>query len=63
MLATSVGGHREPLTDRAVLCRLVANPVMTFAIVAKIHWQALQLFCKRARFHRKPPPPAQLVSR
>jgi DUF1365 family protein len=63
MLATSVGGRREPLTDRTVLRRLVANPVMTLAVVARIHWQALQLLCKRARFHRKPAPPAQLVSR
>ena len=29
MLATSVGRRREPLTDRAVLRRLVANPAMT----------------------------------
>lgn len=63
MLATSVGGRREPLTDRAVLRRLVANPAMTLAVVARIHWQALQLFCKRAKFHRKPPPPAEPVSR
>jgi len=63
MLATSVGGRREPLTDRTVLRRLIANPAMTLAIVARIHWQALQLFCKRAKFHRKPAPPAQLVSR
>jgi len=63
MLATSAGGRREPLTDRAARRRLVANPALTLAVVARIHWQALQLFCKRARFHRKPPPPAQLVSR
>jgi DUF1365 family protein len=35
---------------------------MTLAVVARIHWQALQLWRKRAKFHRKPPPPAQLVS-
>jgi DUF1365 family protein len=63
MLATSVGGRREPLTDRAVLRRLVANPAMTLAVVIRIHWQALQLWRKRAKFHPKPPPPAQLVSR
>ncbi|CAN5351050.1 hypothetical protein BH10PSE6_BH10PSE6_53400 [soil metagenome] len=63
MLATSVGGRREPPTDRAVLCRLGANPVMTLAVVARIHWQALQLRRKRAKFHSKPAPPAQLVSR
>jgi hypothetical protein len=62
MLVTSVGGRREPLADRAVFRRLVANPLMTLA-VARIHWQALQLWRKRAKFHHKSPPPAQLVSR
>jgi DUF1365 family protein len=63
MLATSVGGRREPLCDRSMLRRFVANPTMTLAVIARIHWQALQLWRKRIRFHRKPTPPAELVSR
>ena len=63
MLATSVGGRREPLSDAGVVRRFLCNPVMTFGVVARIHWQALHLFCKRARFHRKPDPPAQFVTR
>jgi len=63
MLATSVGGRREPLTDGAVLRRFLANPAMTLGVVARIHWQAVRLWRKRARFHRKPAPPAQFVSR
>jgi DUF1365 family protein len=45
------------------LRRLVANPLMSLAVVGRIHRQALQLWRKRAKFHHKPPPPAQMVSR
>lgn len=63
MLATSVGGRREPLDDRSVLRRFLGNPTMTMAVVVRIHWQALHLWRKRARFYRKPAPPTELVTR
>lgn len=63
MLATSVGGRLEPLCDRAVLRRFLANPTMTLAVVARIHWQALKLWRKRAKFYGKPTPPPELVTR
>ncbi|WP_421999159.1 DUF1365 domain-containing protein [Reyranella sp.] len=63
MLATSVGGRREPLTDAGILRRFVGNPMMTLGVVARIHWQALHLWRKRASLHAKPPPPRQLVTR
>jgi DUF1365 family protein len=63
MLATSVGGRRQPLDDRTVFRRFLGNPSMTLAVIARIHWQALHLWRKRARFYRKPAPPAELVTR
>jgi len=63
MLATSVGGRREALDDRGVLRRFLGNPTMTLAVVARIHWQALHLWRKRAKFYRKPVPPSELVTR
>jgi len=63
MLATSVGGRREPLTDRSIVRRFLGNPTMTLGVVARIHWQALQLWRKRVKFYRKPEPPPQLVTR
>jgi DUF1365 family protein len=63
MLATSVGGRRRTLDDQAVLRHFLANPTMTLAVVVKIHWQALHILRKRARFYRKPAPPAELVTR
>jgi DUF1365 family protein len=63
MLATSVGGRLEPLNDRGVLRRFLANPTMTLGVVARIHWQALKLWRKRARFYAKPTPPPELLTR
>jgi DUF1365 family protein len=63
MLATSVGGRRQPLTDRTMLHYLLARPATTVAVIARIHWQALQLLRKRAKLYPKPAPPAHLVSR
>jgi uncharacterized protein len=63
MLATSVSGRREPLSDRTVVRRFLGNPTMTLGVVARIHWQALKLWKKRARFYRKPAPPRELVTR
>lgn len=63
MLATSVGGRRMKLDDHAVLRHFLGNPAMTLAVIARIHWQALQLWRKRVRFHRKPDPPPEPVTR
>lgn len=63
MLATSVSGRLEPLSDTAVRRRFLANPTMTLAVIAHIHWQALHLWRKRARLHPKPAPPSELVTR
>jgi DUF1365 family protein len=41
MLATSVGGRRRALDDRAVLRHFLANPTMTLAVVVKIYWAGL----------------------
>lgn len=63
VLATSVAGRREGLSDRTVVRRFLCNPIMTLAVVARIHWQALQLWRKRAKFHSKPAPPTEFVTR
>lgn len=63
MLATSVGGRPEALGDGTVLRRFLGNPTMTLAVIVRIHWQALHLWRKRARFYRKPAPPPEPVTR
>ena len=54
LLQAAVGGSRQPLTDATLLCMFVRLPFMTLKIIAAIHWQALKIWRKGARFHRMP---------
>ena len=56
-------GTRRPFTTRGLLATLATNPLLPLRTVALIHLQALRLFVRRVRFHRKPPPPAGGLSR
>lgn len=63
LLLTSVSGSLAAL-DRARAARaLLAFPLMTIAVMSRIHWQALRLWLKRVPFFRKPEAPARFVSR
>ena len=46
--------HAEPATDRRLLGLLLAMPLMTVKVFAAIHWQALRLFIRGARYHPAP---------
>jgi DUF1365 family protein len=35
------------------------QPLLTFGVVARIHWQALRLVIERVPFYGKQPPPAR----
>ena len=63
VLQTSVSGTLEPVTAAALRRALWRYPLMTLAVVARIHWQALRLALKRVRFFRLPTPPVAPVSR
>ena len=63
LLQTSVSGALHPL-DRARLRRAIwRHPLLTVALIARIHWQALRLWRKRVPFFHKPEPPERFVSR
>ena len=63
VLRTGLAGRLAPL-DAALRRRaLWCHPLMTLAVIARIHWHALLLLAKRVPFFRKPPPPVQTVSR
>jgi DUF1365 family protein len=62
ILDATLAGERHALTDGAMLKQVLAMPWMTLKVVAGIHWEALKLWLRGARFHAKPAPPAHEVS-
>ena len=61
-LVASLTGRRRALTTGALLRLLLRFPVLTLQVLGAIHWQALRLWLKGARFHRRPAPPAEAVT-
>lgn len=61
-LLAHVGGHTQALTARALLSALLRYPFMTLGVMVRIHLQALHLWRKGARFHRKPAPPLETTT-
>ncbi len=58
-LTASFTGARRSLDDPNLLRAWACNPLMTFAVVAGIHWEALKMWAKGVRFlGRTPPAPA-----
>jgi hypothetical protein len=55
-------GTRRALTDANLLRMLLRQPALTFKVMGGIHWEALRLWRKGARFHRRPAAPAELVT-
>ena len=49
LLAATFFGNRRPLTSTALLRAFAALPLMTFKIIAAIHWEALRLWLKGLR--------------
>jgi DUF1365 family protein len=63
LLQTSVSGVLEPITAAAIRNTMWRYPLMTLAVIARIHWQALTLWCKRVPFVSKPAAPKDFVTR
>jgi DUF1365 family protein len=52
LLHTSLDLARRRLSDRMVLRMLVRHPFVTHKTIGMIHWHALRLWLRGARFHR-----------
>ncbi|MDD4943343.1 DUF1365 domain-containing protein [Rhodoferax sp.] len=63
LIQTSVSGALQPLTAQSTRHALLRYPLMTLAVVLRIHWQAAKLFVKKAPFFRKPTPPISFTTR
>ena len=61
MAAAQVATAR-PFGDLNLLRTFLRLPLMTFKIVAMIHWQALKLFLRGAPLFHKPEPPAKEIT-
>ncbi len=55
-------GPRQPLTNRILLGNLIKRPMGAARTWALIHWHALRLKLKGARYRTRPEPPRQEVS-
>lgn len=55
-------GKRRELSDAMLARVVVAQPLMTWKVVAGILWEAARLWVKRVSVHRNPGPPKQTVS-
>ncbi len=61
-LVATLDGARKPLTNRAILRAMLRRPLGALRTSLLIHWQALRLKTKGARFRRRPTPPSEEVS-
>lgn len=55
LLTATMTGRRAALSDNGLLAAFAVLPLMTAKVMAAIHWQALRLWLKGARFHRARP--------
>jgi uncharacterized protein len=50
-------GRRRELTDRNLMFVFLKIPAITIKVIAAIHWEAMRLWAKGIRLHRRPPQP------
>ncbi len=63
LLQTNWFGRLQPLTTKLIWRQWLSQPMMTWGVVIKIHWQALKLALKRVPYFSKPSKPQEFVSR
>jgi uncharacterized protein len=61
-LTATLRGARRRLTGPALLRSVAAYPLVTFKVIAGIHWEAAKLWAKGATYRRRPQPPAETMS-
>ena len=62
VLAT-LTGRRTPLTTSKIFYSVLRRPLGSRRVLSLIHWQALKLWWKGARYRSRPEPPVEEVSR
>jgi DUF1365 family protein len=62
LISASFHGRREPLTDWTILKAFAAHPLLSLAVLAAIHWEAVKLLLKGIRLRGGAPPPSEPVT-
>lgn len=62
-LVATLVGKRKPMTNASILWAALRRPLGSRRVLALIHWQALKLWWKGARYKTRPEPPATDLSR
>ena len=62
VLTARFAGQRRPLTDGQLLRAFLTHPLLTWKVMAGIHWEALKVMIKGAKYRHRPPPPQQPVT-
>lgn len=62
LITAIMSAERRALDDKALWSATLALPLMTFKVMAAIHWEALKLWIKGVRLTRQPPPVPEVVT-
>jgi len=62
VLHTAFSAPRRAMDDRAIAQAFASAPLLALKVLAGIHWEALRIWLKGARFHARPKAPSQPVT-
>lgn len=62
VLTARFAGQRAPLTDAGLLKAWLRHPLLSFKVIAGIHWEALRILARGIGLRRRPPPPPHAVT-
>lgn len=62
IIRTGITVHPGPFTTAKLLKAFLRMPLMTFAVMVRIHWHALKLWRGGAKFHKLPDLPTHVVT-
>ncbi len=62
ILTASFAGRRRRLTDGQLLRAFVTHPLLTWKVTLGIHWEALKMIFKGARYRDRGAPPAHPIT-
>lgn len=62
ILTASFWGQRAPLTDAALLKAWLRHPLLSFKVIAGIHWEAVRILARGIGLRRRPPAPEHPIT-